>query len=696
MPKLTLAKTGFQFAFKSKFSGSLKDRRFMFNIGRVKKINVRTDLKKTRANALMLWIFIIMAVLPAAIPTSDAAQVTLLPNSTGSYGFNGTLESDGTSISGGPKADFKTSTALPANALDILSSLDTSASINSRSGSGTDDEYINITFVINGVQSCNWIVGNFQGYGSGTNDVPHLGIVNATGGYESKATATTGLPYRNLTFNQTSNLASYCIISGNTASITLVGWGRGTSTGTITASYFNVTVDYVPYVPPPTYMPPAPANLGYNTSNFWVNYTWEAGTGNVTDGYNVNHNGSWTNGTIIFLNNSVGAHGWSNISVYAYNNSGGGTLNSTPATLETQVANNEPVQAPIGNKEVTAGDLLTFTVSATDADSDQITYGTNATLGTLAPDGVYSWTPGGADVGTYFWSFNSSDNYGGVASENITVTVNPVPIFMPPTPANLSYNKGNFFVNYSWEAGAGNITDWFNVSVNGTWIYGTTETFYHFVVGPHGWSNISVYAYNGSGGGSLNSTPAALDVQVDNNVPYMEPIGNKAVTAGNLLSFTVIAYDLDSDQITYGTNATGGTLNYSTGIYSWMPSSADAGEYFWSFSSNDGWDGIEMRTTTITVTATSGTYINGTVRSGGSGVEGVTVSTNTTVSTTTDASGFYSLPVTAGSYELTASLEPEYYTNSSVTASLDSGVVVRDIELLIKPTGTISGSVTNV
>ena len=92
---------------------------------------------------------------------------------------------------------------------------------------------------------------------------------------------------------------------------------------------------------------------------------------------------------------------------------------------------------------------------------------------------------------------------------------------------------------------------------------------------------------------------------------------------------------------------------------------------------------------------TSDTYINGTVRSGGTAVEGVTVSTNTSIMTTTDASGFYSLPVTAGAYQLTAAREPVYYTNSSVTAAVVSGVVVRDIELDENPTGTITGSVTN-
>ncbi|MBU4221796.1 MAG: hypothetical protein KKA10_09270 [Euryarchaeota archaeon] len=118
--------------------------------------------------------------------------------------------------------------------------------------------------------------------------------------------------------------------------------------------------------------------------------------------------------------------------------------------------------------------------------------------------------------------------------------------------------------------------------------------------------------------------------------------------------------------------------------------------FSWSFTSVDGYGSIATTTTTINVAPTSGIYINGTVRSGGIAVEGVTVSTNTSITTTTDASGFYSLPVTAGTYQLTAAKDPVYYTNSSVIATVVSGVVVQDIELVIKPTGTITGSVTNV
>jgi hypothetical protein len=122
-------------------------------------------------------------------------------------------------------------------------------------------------------------------------------------------------------------------------------------------------------------------------------------------------------------------HGWNNITVWAYNNSGSGSLSSEPAIQNTHLENNEPVQNPIGDQTINEGDLLTFTVSATDADYDTVTYGTNATEGTFnSTTGHFSWTPNYGDAGVYVWYLNSSDSYGGVANETITVTVNDVPL----------------------------------------------------------------------------------------------------------------------------------------------------------------------------------------------------------------------------------------------------------------------------
>lgn len=89
-------------------------------------------------------------------------------------------------------------------------------------------------------------------------------------------------------------------------------------------------------------------------------------------------------------------------------------------------------------------------------------------------------------------------------------------------------------------------------------------------------------------------------------------------------------------------------------------------------------------------------YINGTVMDSGSHLPltGVTVSTGI-ISSTTDGSGNYSLAVGSGNYPLTATFDIRYYTNNSVLVSTEwSAVVTQDIELVMKPTGNITGTVS--
>lgn len=88
-------------------------------------------------------------------------------------------------------------------------------------------------------------------------------------------------------------------------------------------------------------------------------------------------------------------------------------------------------------------------------------------------------------------------------------------------------------------------------------------------------------------------------------------------------------------------------------------------------------------------------YINGTVvNATHQGIPYAKVTTNTSMNTTADSTGFYSLQVDTGSYMLTATSDPEYYANSSVIVEM-LDTFVQDIELVEKPKGTITGSVKN-
>ena len=87
----------------------------------------------------------------------------------------------------------------------------------------------------------------------------------------------------------------------------------------------------------------------------------------------------------------------------------------------------------------------------------------------------------------------------------------------------------------------------------------------------------------------------------------------------------------------------------------------------------------------------NGTVVDSITRAG---ISGVTVFSNTSGSTTTDAQGYYSLAVTEGTHDLTYMFDPIYYTNRN-TASITSSSMIPDIELIKKQTGTITGIVLN-
>jgi len=90
-------------------------------------------------------------------------------------------------------------------------------------------------------------------------------------------------------------------------------------------------------------------------------------------------------------------------------------------------------------------------------------------------------------------------------------------------------------------------------------------------------------------------------------------------------------------------------------------------------------------------------YINGTVKDNSTGniLAGVRVSANSTLSTMTNAMGFYSFAVTDGTYDLISIIDDiRFYTNTTTVSTNGQAVVIQDIEMIRKPTGNITGNVT--
>lgn len=222
-----------------------------------------------------------------------------------------------------------------------------------------------------------------------------------------------------------------------------------------------------------------------------------------------------------------------------------------------------------------------------------------------------SYTDYTADIGIHNVNVLATDGGGDFVTKDWIWTVEYEPpqiIYIPPAPI-ITYVTGNFWIDYTVrpniESGT-NKTDSLSVSLDDgmTWQDGISpNTNFNITVGPHGQSSILAFAYNNSGG---ISQTVSENVQLDNNIPVQNGIGDKTVTVGQTLTFTVYAIDADGDTITYNTSATKGLYNSSIGIYSWVPNSSDVGTYTWLFCSNDNYGGSSCETVTIIVNTNNG------------------------------------------------------------------------------------------
>jgi hypothetical protein len=106
--------------------------------------------------------------------------------------------------------------------------------------------------------------------------------------------------------------------------------------------------------------------------------------------------------------------------------SDGQTEASEVVTITVQRSNTAPVLYPIGDRTVSVNELLSFSLSATDADGDPITFtatGLPNGAGLVGP--TFTWTPSDTQAGTYDVSFVASDGYV-QTSQAVTITVTPI------------------------------------------------------------------------------------------------------------------------------------------------------------------------------------------------------------------------------------------------------------------------------
>lgn len=293
--------------------------------------------------------------------------------------------------------------------------------------------------------------------------------------------------------------------------------------------------------------------------------------------------------------------------------------------------NSAPVMANIGNKSISNGQTLTFTVSATDLNGDLLTYSAS----NLPPDATFykstatfQWTP--TQLGVYpNIHFEVTDGVV-VDSENITITVNNMSeLAVMPSGQTVAFGQ-DFTLNVSIDPkGTGIAGAQLNIAVNKSIIRidnimegnlfkqggastlfnggiidntkGTVTNIYAAVIGPSKvttrgtFITINATAIGASGTSGFDLSNIVITDQLGASVLYgltngtininsplaLTPINNRTVNENQLLSIDIIATGLNVDKLSYSASnlPPGATFNRATRTFIWTPTFLQSGIY---------------------------------------------------------------------------------------------------------------------
>jgi len=282
--------------------------------------------------------------------------------------------------------------------------------------------------------------------------------------------------------------------------------------------------------------------------------------------------------------------------------------NTGTVTIEVAPVNDAPVLGPLENQEGDEGVALTFTATATDVDAlaGELVFSLvgapeGATIN--GQTGLFSWTPSEAQgPGEYGVTVRVTD--GGVPQKSdevmITLKVNEVnlaPVLDPienqtvdegtevsftaaASDADLPENGLTFSLEGA-PAGASIDPD------SGLFSWTPTEA-----QGPQSYS-FDVVVTDDAADAKRDAQTVTVTVKEVNLPPVLDPIGDQAVSEGELLSFAVGASDPDlpANVLTFSAGGlpAGASFDPATRIFSWMPDETQGpGAYAVTFRVSDG------------------------------------------------------------------------------------------------------------
>ena len=270
------------------------------------------------------------------------------------------------------------------------------------------------------------------------------------------------------------------------------------------------------------------------------------------------------------------------------------TVHSPPVAS----SNSAPELSSIGNKSVLENATLNFTVAATDADGDALTYSTENLpdgAGFNSTTGQFTWTPNSTQSGIYSMTFSVSDGSDS-DSETIQIAVtdvvnNEAPVLNPIGTQTIGEGSQlNFTISGSDPDG--DALTYSAVDLPSGSSFNPATRLFNWIPDFDESVNTRVYpvTFRVSDGLAEDSETITINVTHVNQAPTLVSIGSQSMTEGDSFNLVISGTDPDNDALTYSATGLpeGAVFTPSTRSFSWIPGLSQAGSYQVSFSVSDG------------------------------------------------------------------------------------------------------------
>ena len=269
---------------------------------------------------------------------------------------------------------------------------------------------------------------------------------------------------------------------------------------------------------------------------------------------------------------------------------------SESVTITVGNVNRPPQIEAISPITADEGTLIEFEIFATDLDGDLLTF----QAGNI-PEGasfdpqtrIFSWPLGFDQEGNYEVLFGVTDQTDS-ASLSVAITVGNVN--RPPVLNEIGAKSGveseelRFTVSGFDPDGDGLLFEVNELPENAsfnpvTQVFSWTPDFDQ----AGNYDNIEFVLADDGDPVSIDMETITITIGDTNRAPTINPVGNQQVSVGELVEFSVIADDLDGDNVTLSANnlPEGASFNSTSGLFSWIPNQNQEGNNIVEFTATD-------------------------------------------------------------------------------------------------------------